>query len=46
MRWAGQVARMGEMRKAYKILAINLKGRNHSEYEGVDGKIILEWILG
>jgi hypothetical protein len=23
-----------------------LKGRNHSEELGVDGKIILEWILG
>jgi hypothetical protein len=27
-------------RSAYKIL-----GRNHSEYLGVDGRIILEWIL-
>jgi hypothetical protein len=24
----------------------NLKGRDHSEYLGVDRKIILEWILG
>jgi len=24
----------------------NLKGRDHSEEQGVDGKIILEWILG
>jgi hypothetical protein len=24
----------------------NLKGRHHSEDLGVDGKIILEWILG
>jgi hypothetical protein len=24
----------------------NLKGRDHSEDLGVDGKIILEWILG
>jgi len=24
----------------------NLKGRNHSEDLAVDGKIILEWILG
>jgi len=28
------------MRSAYKIL-----GRDHSEYLGVDGRIILEWIL-
>jgi hypothetical protein len=26
--------------------AENLKGRNHSEDTDVDGKIILEWILG
>jgi hypothetical protein len=24
----------------------NQKGRNHSEVLGVDGKIILEWMLG
>jgi hypothetical protein len=24
----------------------NLKGRNHSEDLGVEGRIILEWILG
>jgi hypothetical protein len=24
----------------------NLKGRDHSEDLGIDGKIILEWILG
>jgi hypothetical protein len=37
---------MGEMRNAYTILVENLKGRDHSEDLGVDGKIILEWILG
>jgi hypothetical protein len=26
--------------------AVNLKGRDHSEELGVDGMIILEWILG
>jgi len=24
----------------------NLKGRDHSEDLGIDGKIILQWILG
>jgi hypothetical protein len=28
------------------FLLENLKGRDHSEYLGIDGKIILEWILG
>jgi hypothetical protein len=36
---------MGEIRNAYSIL-VNPKGRGHSEDLGVDGKIILEWILG
>jgi hypothetical protein len=42
----GHVARMGEMRSAYKMLVGNLKGRNHSEDLGVDGRIILELTLG
>jgi hypothetical protein len=25
--------------------SVNLKGRDHSEDQGVSGKIILEWIL-
>jgi len=45
LRFAGHVARMGKMRNASKILVENLKGRDHLEYLGVDGKII-EWILG
>jgi hypothetical protein len=46
MRWVGHVAHMGEMRNAYKIWLENLKGRDHLEDLGVDGRIILEWILG
>jgi hypothetical protein len=42
---AGHVARMGEMRNAYKILIGKPEGKNHSEELGVDGKIILEWFL-
>jgi hypothetical protein len=37
---------MGETINAYKILFENLKGRDHSEYLGVDGRIILKWIKG
>jgi hypothetical protein len=29
-----------------KCLSENLKGRDHFEDTGVDGKIISEWILG
>jgi hypothetical protein len=46
MRWVGHVARMGEMRNAYKIWSENLKARDHSEDLGIDGKIILECITG
>jgi hypothetical protein len=42
MRWAGHVARVGEMRNAFKISSENLKGRDHSEDLGVDGRIILK----
>jgi hypothetical protein len=42
----GYVARMGNMRNAYKIWLKSLKGRDHSEDLGVDGKVILELILG
>jgi hypothetical protein len=34
------------MKSAYKIWSENLNGRHHSEDLGVDGRIILEWILG
>jgi hypothetical protein len=36
---------MGEMRNAYKIWLESLKGRDHSEVLGVDGRIILKWTL-
>jgi hypothetical protein len=36
---------MGEMGNAYNILVKNLKGRDHLEDQGIDGKIH-EWILG
>jgi hypothetical protein len=41
MRWAGHVANMGKMRNAYNISVGNLK-----EDSGIDGEIILAWILG
>jgi hypothetical protein len=45
LRWEGHVACMDDMRKAYKILLENLKGRDHLEDTGIDGKMILEWII-
>jgi hypothetical protein len=42
MRWTGHVARLGKMTNAYRILAENLKGGDHAEDLGVEGKIILD----
>jgi hypothetical protein len=42
----GNAASMGEMRNSYKVLVVNMKEIDHSEELGVDGKIILEYILG
>jgi hypothetical protein len=41
MRWAGNVARMIEMRNAYKILVGKPEGKRPLRRIGVDGKIIL-----
>jgi hypothetical protein len=46
MRWARHVARIGEMRNAYKVLVSKSEGKNHSKNVGLDGRIILERILG
>jgi len=39
----GHVARMGETGNFLNFLSENLKGGDHSEELGVDGRIILEW---
>jgi hypothetical protein len=36
---------MGERRGAYRVLVGKPEGRNHLEEKGVDGRIILKWIL-
>jgi hypothetical protein len=41
MRWADYAAHRGSWE-----MSENLKVRDHSEDLGVDGRIILEWILG
>jgi hypothetical protein len=45
IRWADHVARMGEKRNDIFFLE-SLKGRNHVEDLGVDGRIVKNWILG
>jgi hypothetical protein len=45
MKLARHVACMERMRNTYKILVGKPKGRDHSEDLGIDGRIILEWIL-
>jgi hypothetical protein len=45
-RWVDDVACMKEMRNAYKILVGKPEGKDHEEDLGMDGRIILEWILG
>ena len=40
MRWAGNVARMGERRGVYRVLVGKPEGKNHLEDTGIDGRII------
>jgi hypothetical protein len=46
MKWAGHVACIEGIRNSYAFWLENMKERNHSENLGIDGKIILEYILG
>jgi hypothetical protein len=45
MRWAGHMARMGEKRKAYKLLVGKPEGRRPLGRPRVGEWIILGWIL-
>jgi hypothetical protein len=44
--WVGLIAHMEGMRNAYKIWLESLKERDYKEDQGIDRRIILEWILG
>jgi hypothetical protein len=46
MRWAGHVARMGQERKVYSVLAGKPKGNTQLEDQGIDRRMGSEWILG
>jgi hypothetical protein len=45
LKWAGHIALMGESSRACRVLMGKPEGINHLEDPGVDGKIILKWIL-
>jgi len=45
MRWAGHVACMGERKHIYRILVGNLRERDNLGDSGIDGRIILRWII-
>jgi hypothetical protein len=45
MRWAGHVACTGEERKCTRFWWESLKERDHSEDQGVDGRMGSEWIM-
>jgi hypothetical protein len=45
IRWAGYVAHMGERRGVFRVLWGHLMERDHLEDRGIDGSIILRWML-
>ena len=45
LRWTGHVARMGNMRSAYRVLVGKSEGRNHLQDPGIDGRTILKLIF-
>jgi hypothetical protein len=45
MEWAGRAAFVEEKRGSYRVLVGKSYERGHSEDIGVDGKVILKWIL-
>jgi hypothetical protein len=45
LRWAGYVARMGDRIGAYTLLVRRPEGKRPLENVGIDGRIILKWIL-
>jgi hypothetical protein len=46
MRWAGHVARMERRGKCSRFWWESQKETDHLEYQGVDGRMGSEWVLG
>jgi hypothetical protein len=46
MRLTGHVTCMGEERKCTRFWWESLKERDHTEHQGVDGRMGSEWIMG
>jgi hypothetical protein len=46
MRWAGNVARIGDEMKVSRFWYESPNKRDHSEDRGVDGRMGSEWLLG
>ena len=45
LRWAGNVACMGERKSAYRALVGKLREGDHLKDPGINGRIILKWII-
>jgi hypothetical protein len=44
MKWAGNLARMGRRGMHAGYWWENVRGRDHWEYQNIDGQIKLKWI--
>jgi hypothetical protein len=45
LRWAEHIAHIGESRGAYKVFWGNLKEGDHLKDRGINGRIMLKWII-
>jgi hypothetical protein len=45
MKWTGHLACLGKRKVTYRVWMGSSEGKNHLEDLGVDGRIILKWIM-